>query len=44
MRPEALDDKLYLWWLTDPQHPRWIGVSAADIESLSQTIRSSQTL
>ena len=25
MRPEALDDKLYLWWLTDPQHPRCIG-------------------
>ena len=25
MRPEALDDKLYLWWLVDPQHPRCIG-------------------
>ena len=25
MRPEALGDTLYLWWLTDPQHPRCIG-------------------
>lgn len=25
MRPEALGDTLYLWWLADPQHPRCIG-------------------
>ena len=25
MRPEALGDKLYLWWLADPQNARFIG-------------------
>jgi len=25
MRPESLGDKLYLWWLADPQNARWIG-------------------
>jgi serine/threonine-protein kinase HipA len=25
MRPDSLGDKLYLWWLADPQNARWIG-------------------
>jgi serine/threonine-protein kinase HipA len=24
MRPEALGDKLYLWWLADPHQARWV--------------------
>ena len=25
MRPQALPDVLYLWWLTNPPQPQWVG-------------------
>jgi hypothetical protein len=43
MRPEALENKLYLWWLADPQHPRCIGtlrlVRKAQMQSAGVALR-----